>query len=546
MKTISFLFSLLMATNLFAQQIIDFEKIQLKPDTFWDGSDKSAKGFLIDEVWFPTNWDSYLLSGFASSTMRDTLVKDYTNQYSVATGSGFQGSSTYLVAYNPGYFKLNGSLSGRELAGAYLCNSIYTLNTILIGNSFSEKFGGDDGKKPDYFRVIFKGFRNQKPSKDSVIFYLADFRSENNLEDYILKNWAWVDFSPLGNVDSVSYYFQSSDTGIYGVNTPSYFCMDNLTISGIKKFAPGVGKPGTSAMHKDSSAFISWASFARVFRGMKKFGVDSLGKADAGLPEYATGKAGVNGIVSLGDGGEAILEFPNPIKDGPSWDFAVFENSFNGSFLELAFVEVSSDGKNFFRFPAESLTDTNMISNGFDVLFPENLNNLAGKYPAGFGTPFDLNEMTGIAGLNIDNITHVKLIDVIGAADPTFCTRDIKGRKVRDPWPTPFSSSGFDLDAVGVIHQAPTSISENLSVDQPTLLIFPQPATDMLKVRLTGFAGKKPLDYTLCSLTGQVLKSGKMFPETELNFSLENMERGIYLIRLNSDDKNLSGRFLVE
>ena len=64
--------------------------------------------------------------------------------------------------------------------------------------------------------------------------------------------------------------------------------------------------------------------------------------------------------VSLGDGGTVVLTFPQPIGDVPGPDFAVFENGFkafdNSFFLELAHVEVSSDGVNFYRFPSSSLT----------------------------------------------------------------------------------------------------------------------------------------------------------------------------------------------
>ena len=72
---------------------------------------------------------------------------------------------------------------------------------------------------------------------------------------------------------------------------------------------------------------------------------------DFGEPEDATGMAGDGRVVSLGDGGVAILTFDTPLSDGPGPDFAVFENAFLETFLELAFVEVSSDDVNYFRFP---------------------------------------------------------------------------------------------------------------------------------------------------------------------------------------------------
>jgi len=100
------------------------------------------------------------------------------------------------------------------------------------------------------------------------------------------------------------------------------------------QYAPGVGQEGTTAMHKDSSAFIAWATKAEVQRGPMQIDADSLGYVTTGTPDFALGKAGANGIVSLGDGGAAVLQFALPVRNGEGWDFAVFENSFDGLFLD--------------------------------------------------------------------------------------------------------------------------------------------------------------------------------------------------------------------
>jgi hypothetical protein len=77
---------------------------------------------------------------------------------------------------------------------------------------------------------------------------------------------------------------------------------------------------------------------------------------------------------------------------------------------------------------------------------------LAGKYRQGYGTPFDLEELAGTPGLNVNDVKYVRIIDVVGSIDDNYATYDSFGNKINDPWPTPFDSSGFDLEAVGVIH----------------------------------------------------------------------------------------------
>jgi hypothetical protein len=315
------------------------------------------------------------------------------------------------------------------------------------------------------------------------------------------------------------------------------------SLSLMAQYAPGIGKSGTSAMHKDSSAFVAWASSAEVLQGPVQIGQDSLGNASVGHAEMATGKAGINGVVSLGDGGMAVLQFAAPIRNESSWDFAVFENSFDGHFLELAFVEVSSDGERYVRFPSASLTDTMKIFTGFDTLYPEHLNNLAGKYPAMYGTPFDLEELKDSVGLNVNKITHVRIVDVIGTANSAYCSRDASGRIIRDPWPTPFPSGGFDLDAVGVIHQEKASAI--VPMQAGSLHVWPQPARNELWFELPQNASGTLRIYSISGTLFMKLPVQARKGEHQMISNL-NLSAGIYLLELALENgKSCRNKFLV-
>jgi hypothetical protein len=95
------------------------------------------------------------------------------------------------------------------------------------GDAYAKKFGGATGNDSDWFMLTVTGYL-QGNMTDTVNFFLADFRSADNSQDYILKDWTMVNLMKLGNVDSLSFALSSSDNGIYGMNTPAYFCMDNL------------------------------------------------------------------------------------------------------------------------------------------------------------------------------------------------------------------------------------------------------------------------------------------------------------------------------
>jgi len=243
------------------------------------------------------------------------------------------------------------------------------------------------------------------------------------------------------------------------------------------QFPPRAGEPGTTAIHKDSAIWKAGAIQATVQRGYIDITTPSDGWVSAGSPEAALGFPGENGVLSLGDGGSVILEFEYPIWDGPGFDFAVFENGFldkdSLDFLELAFVEVSSDGIHYFRFPSVSLTHTQFQADPFEGLDARKIHNLAGKYVAGYGTPFDLSEIPDTFLLDKNNIRFIRIEDVVGIIDPEHARYDALGNIINDPWPTPYPTGGFDLDAVGVIHQNSTRTNNIFPEINP--VIFPNP-----------------------------------------------------------------------
>lgn len=299
------------------------------------------------------------------------------------------------------------------------------------------------------------------------------------------------------------------------------------------QYAPAAGKPGTSALHKESLIFINWAVKCTLIRGWKNIADKDSGFTNIGTSEAAIGKAGENGVVSLGDSGIAICEFSSPLINGPGWDFAVFENSFDDRYMELAFVEVSSDGIKYFRFPCHSLSDTLIQTDAFGTTEPENINNLAGKYRFGYGTPFDLDDLNDFKDLDKKNITHVKIIDVIGSLDNRFASYDTAGRKVNDPWPTPFNSGGFDLDAIGVIHQKAIG---NVHVE-PDKIDFrvTNPINNRGEIVLSNERNSKLL-IQLYDHTSRNLKTIET-SETSITISGSEIPEGLYFLQVYSEDR---------
>jgi prepilin-type N-terminal cleavage/methylation domain-containing protein/prepilin-type processing-associated H-X9-DG protein len=237
---------------------------------------------------------------------------------------------------------------------------------------------------------------------------------------------------------------------------------------------PG-GQPGSTAIPATDPGIVEWASGYSIDRGLVEIDQPSLGYATYGGTN-GSGSSQNNApvgeppqaqstlyAIALGQGGTATLTFAQPITNGPGYDFAVFGSGFTSSvsgttvaeWVKPAFVEVSSNGVNFFPFPSVSLTPASPQVGSYGTLDPTNLSDLAGKDPAGYGTPFALSELANVSPLlNVNDVTEVRIVDCVGDINPTYATRDSLGNIINAPWPANSSagSEGFDLAGIGVIN----------------------------------------------------------------------------------------------
>ncbi|HPM77919.1 MAG TPA: PEP-CTERM sorting domain-containing protein [bacterium] len=231
---------------------------------------------------------------------------------------------------------------------------------------------------------------------------------------------------------------------------------------------PAAAGPFTeTGIDKDDPAIVAWASGyvnylpADDVDAQWRTPEKTLGPATGDL--YDVAALGERALDSPDPPGEITLSFAEPLRDREGADLVVFENSFplgEGLFIELGFVEVSSDGAQWARFPSVSLTPGPVGDYG--LLDPSDLHNLAGKFQNAFtvnlGTPFDLAELQGdeavVDGLvDLQDIRYVKIVDAPGGGDyydnATALGYD-DNHPIYDAHPT-YGSGGFDLEAVGAL-----------------------------------------------------------------------------------------------
>lgn len=225
-----FVFSIAASLS-FAQTTADFENLFPGEESTNLGQDAGGE-FRSGKLVFPNNYDPDFMSfeGWAISSTTDTLTPGFSNQSSAIAGSGHAGSSTYAFAYafSPIRVIPDDAAEGDTMVGLYLTNSTYAYYSMLNGDQFSKRFGGVDGTDPDFFLLTIEAYLNGELKDEKVEFFLADYRFENENEDYIVDEWTWVDLTSLGKVDSLEFSLISSDVGDFGMNTPAYFCIDDF------------------------------------------------------------------------------------------------------------------------------------------------------------------------------------------------------------------------------------------------------------------------------------------------------------------------------
>lgn len=224
--------------------VVTFEDVALDSTGYWNGSDTSGVHTSFEAWWGGTvnEYTGYFTSGIlrcinvfddygygstswkgmACSNHTDRDSVGYGNQYSVYAASGAGGSAKFAV--------LNGD------SARCTFNYAVRVNSLMINNAtyayLTMKYGTDGAgfarqfAAGDYFRVNIAGVDVNGARTGSVDVYLADFREGKSL---ICNTWTSIPLSDLGTIKSLVFTFASTDSSAYGMNTPAYACIDNVT-----------------------------------------------------------------------------------------------------------------------------------------------------------------------------------------------------------------------------------------------------------------------------------------------------------------------------
>lgn len=184
-------------------------------------------------------YGGYMLGGSAISQWNDRTTAGYTNQCSVwysdpSTGKGGHGGSpTFAVVFaavgmGPDYPTYIEFEEGAEktIDHLYISNATYAYLSMRDGDAFAKQFTYED---EDWFKLTFQGYDAAGEAVGTPVeYYLADFRTEN--AGGIVEGWNRIDLSALGDVNRVVFSMTSSDGSGNMMNTPAYFCLDDIAV----------------------------------------------------------------------------------------------------------------------------------------------------------------------------------------------------------------------------------------------------------------------------------------------------------------------------
>lgn len=209
--------------------VVSFENQTLNSDGYWIGEENNTG---VDDGWggktytctYTENsltttslYSVYYFMGIGISNRTATTFADDTltpDQYNNVTGKANTGKN-FAVVYGDGSTITVNNANGVDIKGLYFTNSAYVKQVAENGNAYAKKF-----ESGDYLKVTITADNGKK-----VEFYPVDYRSGKT----IIDKWTWLDLGSLGTVRSLTFTFDGTDKGDWGLNTPSYVCIDDVT-----------------------------------------------------------------------------------------------------------------------------------------------------------------------------------------------------------------------------------------------------------------------------------------------------------------------------
>jgi len=169
-------------------------------------------------------WPAYnYWFGFTLSSETENTYASLDDQWRSAPGGAYSGDN-FVVGFPEGLkIEVTNNAEGEVIPGFYVTNSAYAYTSMTRGDGFNQPFS-----EGDWFKLSARIWDADGNQSDHELLYLADYRDPAEAEHYVVDCWEYVDLSQFGPVTALTFVFSGSDMSEWGLNTPTYLCIDNF------------------------------------------------------------------------------------------------------------------------------------------------------------------------------------------------------------------------------------------------------------------------------------------------------------------------------
>ena len=202
--------------------LVDFQKVDIPNGTY--KNDAGEAGFFEEGIVrfqnAPTSWGTWY--GFAYSQMHDTETPGYENEYSVYVFND-PPENKFMVGFVSFFDTPSIEITFTEPVKDLsfdIANSTYAALTMKDGDAFTQKF-----TESDWFELTIKVTATD--GIETITIKLGEGTKITNVWNPIKVE--------SNNITKLEFSLDSSDADPdWGMNTPAYFCIDNIKARTVK------------------------------------------------------------------------------------------------------------------------------------------------------------------------------------------------------------------------------------------------------------------------------------------------------------------------
>ena len=194
--------------------------VYYNPNLGW-GINRWLDGSFNFSTYYDNSYGVDYYSDVVVSKVTDPSMKaDYNNPVSYLSAAvNHTAEGNNFAVWNQNYYGVASVLLEKDtvISGMAITNTSATINYILDNpSSYSQDA---------WYALTVEG-KKGGDKVGEVTFYLVDFRTADDWK--YAANWQWLDLTTLGRVDELVFNVDGSDKSSGYLNTPAYFCFDNL------------------------------------------------------------------------------------------------------------------------------------------------------------------------------------------------------------------------------------------------------------------------------------------------------------------------------